>query len=240
MFADDVVAGHLTHPVLVRVLADLGETETPPNALEIWVVGMRYGVSKVDLAVTAEPYFCVLLNDAFAQARERDRQLEGRAWLGAFRQRKLLIHHRENASGERIDRDHGSVHIAKRFDRGGAYHRIFASRHIPRGDVVGERAGIEALVISAVMQASLRAASPGAAMLHLADLRFGARVFGELGGGLRLLGRRDSAGESGKISEREREYDRGSKDAQAHCHLGTTAAPRLGSRAQADSSRGEI
>src|SRR6185369_1179997 len=215
MLADDVVAGHLTHAVLVRVLANLRETEAASDALEIRIVGMRDRVSEIDFAVTAELYFRVLLDDAFAQPGKRDGKLKRRTRLGAFGEREFLVHHREDASGKRIDSDDGAVHVAQCFDGRGAHNRIFACGHVAGGDVVRKRAGVEALVITAMMRASLSAASLGAAVPHLADLCFGAGVLGDLGRGLCLLGRRDGAGRRGKISEREKEYEGGSEGAEA-------------------------
>src|SRR3954470_7054923 len=98
MLADNVVAGHLAHPVLVRVLADLREAQAPTDALKIRIVGMRDRVCEIDPAVAAQLYFRIFLNDSFAQSCERDRKLERRTRLRTFGERKLLIDHRENAS----------------------------------------------------------------------------------------------------------------------------------------------
>ena len=65
-------------------------------------------------------------------------------------ERKLLVHHGENASAGRFDRDHGAVHVAERVNRSLANDWVFPGGDIAFGDIFfHKRTGGEALVITA-------------------------------------------------------------------------------------------
>src|ERR1700733_14214800 len=80
---------------------------------EVSIIRMRQSLREIHSAAAAEPDFSLLRNQSLAQSGERRRKFNGRAWLRAARERQLLVHHRQYPATGRLNRDHGSIHVAQ-------------------------------------------------------------------------------------------------------------------------------
>ena len=85
----------------------------------------------------------VPLDQPFLKRRKRNRQLDRRARLRPARKRQLLVHHRQNPSRRRIDRQRRPIHVPESLDRGRTNDRIFSRRNIAICLPIRKRAGIE-------------------------------------------------------------------------------------------------
>ena len=87
-------------------------------------------------------------DQVFAQSRQGDRKLDGRAGLRAARKRQFLVHHGQHAAAGRLDGEHGAVHVAQCVDGGLADDRIFAGGDVAVAGVDSVGTGRESLVIT--------------------------------------------------------------------------------------------
>src|ERR1051325_2737496 len=71
MLAFNPVAGKLTESKLVRVIADLLETETTSNGFKISVVGMRESLRKTHVRASAQRNGFLTGNNFFTQSGQR-------------------------------------------------------------------------------------------------------------------------------------------------------------------------
>ena len=143
----DVPSRKFAQSELVSVIADPLEAQLASHRLKVSVVGVGQRGGQVHPPILAQRNFSVFGDDVFAQRRQRYRDLYGRARLRSGRQRQLLIHHRQNAPAVGIDRDNSAIHIAQRFHRRRAHDRVLTRGDVAFHLVVGERTGVEALVI---------------------------------------------------------------------------------------------
>ena len=83
LLARDFVSREFAQSVLVGVEADFLKSQAASQSLEVGVVGMSQGSSKIHAAAAAQGNFCVFCNQVFAQGSQGHRQLDGRARLRA-------------------------------------------------------------------------------------------------------------------------------------------------------------
>ena len=164
VFGGDVIAGQFAESVLMRVVADLVEAEFASDGFEVRIVRVRESCGEIHAAATAERDFRVLVDQAFAEPGQSDGELDGGAGLRAAGKREFLIHHGEDASARRLDRDHRAVHVAQRVDRSLPYGWVFARGDVAFRNLGCEGTGVEALVITmAAMRGGIRRARGAAA-----------------------------------------------------------------------------
>src|SRR5579859_5970162 len=125
------------------------KSELAPESLKIKVVGFRQRLSQRHVRVRRNFHGSIARNQSFAQGCQSDRELYRRTGRSPFRERQILVHHRQNASIGRINRDHGAIHIAQSVNCRLTNDRIFAATDIPSGEI-GHGKGIsgEMLVIA--------------------------------------------------------------------------------------------
>ena len=192
LFAVNLVAGQFTESELVSIVADLVKTELASNRFEIRIIRMRQCRRKIHAAAASETDFRFFIDDTFAQRCQGSRQLDRGTRLRSTGKCQLLIHHRQDASAGRLNRDHGSVQIAECFDGGLAYDRVFTGRDVAGGRAICEGTGVEAFEIAAT-------SNPCSACTRARSVAFGERTHASL----RTLGftyrRRLTRGQSARI-----------------------------------------
>src|SRR5215475_3544345 len=125
------------------------KAESAAHRFKIEVVRLRQGFGKRHVCARTNLYRSIPGDDAFTQGCEPNRQLDGGTRSRALGESQLLVHHRQNASTGRIDRDHGPIHVAQGIDSSLAHNGIFTRCDITRGQIVSsEGVRCEALIIT--------------------------------------------------------------------------------------------
>jgi len=122
------------------------KAQFPSQLFEIQVVALGQRVGHVH-AEARQLHHRVPRHQSLRQRRHGHGDLDRRARLSARRERKLLVHHRQDPPVRRVN-DHGRpVHVAHRVNRRLADHWILAGRYIACKDIsAGKGVGRKPLV----------------------------------------------------------------------------------------------
>src|SRR5215470_5773517 len=149
------------------------KAESAAQRFKIEVVRLRQGFGKRHVCARTNLYRSIPGDDAFTQGCEPNRQLDGGTRSRALSESQLLVHHRQNASTGRIDRNHGPIHVAQGIDSSLAHDGIFTCRDITRGQIArSEGTRREALIIT-MTPATLARVLHAPTMAQTADLGLG-------------------------------------------------------------------